>query len=58
MDPRIEALKSRHAAFEQALATELTRPAPDFLGVRELKRRKLRIRDIMANRERRRAPEA
>ena len=52
MDPRVEALKSRHAALEHALAIEMARPAPDFLCVRLLKRRKLGIRDIIAIRER------
>jgi|CXWL01.1.fsa_nt_gi hypothetical protein len=52
MDPRVATLKSRHAEIERALAIEMTRPSPDFVSVRELKRRKLRIRDIIAIRER------
>ena len=58
MDPRVETLKSRHAALDGALKIEMARPAPDFLCLRQLKRRKLRIRDIIAIRERLRAPAA
>ena len=58
MDPRLEALKSRHAAFERALEIEVTRPAPDFWSVREFKRRKLQIRDLIAIREKLRTPAA
>ena len=56
MDPRVETLRSRHADLESALLTEAARPAPDFLRIRDLKRRKLRIRDLIAIRERLRTP--
>jgi hypothetical protein len=58
MDPRIETLRSRHADLESAVSIEMARPAPDFGRIRELKRRKLRIRDLIAIRERLRTPAA
>ena len=58
MDPRLESLRSRHAELESTLSTETARPAPDFLRVRDLKRRKLRIRDLIAIRERLGTPAA
>ncbi len=58
MDPRAETLRSRHADLELAVLTEMARPLPDFLRIRELKRRKLRIRDLIAIRERLRTPAA
>ncbi len=58
MDPRAETLKSRHADLEHAVSMEMARPLPDFLRIRELKRRKLRIRDLIELRERLRTPAA
>ncbi len=58
MDPRVETLRSRHADLEHAVSIEMARPAPDFLRIRELKRRKWRIRDLIAIRERLRTPAA
>lgn len=52
MDPRAETLRSRHADLEHAVSMEMARPLPDFLRIRELKRRKLRIRDLIALRDR------
>jgi hypothetical protein len=58
MDARLESLKTRHAELETSLAEEMARPAPDFLRVRDLKRRKLFLRDAIALRERFRTPAA
>jgi hypothetical protein len=58
MDPRVETLRSRHAVLEHAVSIEMARPLPDVLRIRELKRRKLRIRDLIAIRERLRTPAA
>lgn len=58
MDPRAKTLRSRHADLEHAISMEMARPLPDFLRIRELKRRKLRIRDPIAIRERLPTPAA
>jgi hypothetical protein len=42
---RIETLKTRHAALEQAIDEEGTRPYPDEEVLQELKKRKLRLKD-------------
>lgn len=41
----VEALTARHAALEQELHLEQTRPAPDLVRVSDIKRRKLEIKD-------------
>lgn len=58
MDARLETLKTHHTKLEDALADEMARPAPDFLRVRDLKRRKLLLRDAIALRDRLRTPAA
>lgn len=45
---RIETLKTRHAALEQAIDEEATRPHPDDELLQELKKRKLRLKDEIA----------
>ncbi|TWS96811.1 DUF465 domain-containing protein [Reyranella sp. CPCC 100927] len=45
---RIETLKSRHAALEQAIHDEVTRPHPDDEVLQELKKKKLRLKDEIA----------
>lgn len=45
---RIETLKSRHAALEQAIHDEFTRPHPDDELLHELKKRKLKLKDEIA----------
>lgn len=45
VEQRIETLKSNHASVEAALRTENTRPHPDDVRIRDLKRAKLRIKD-------------
>jgi hypothetical protein len=46
---RIEALKSKHAALENAIASETNRPIPDVEQITQLKRQKLRIRDELTS---------
>lgn len=41
----VEELKSEHAGLELAIKSELARPYPDDDALRELKRRKLQIKD-------------
>ncbi|WP_291297030.1 YdcH family protein [Elioraea sp.] len=38
-------LEAQHEAFERTLADELTRPSPDAMLIRRLKRAKLALRD-------------
>ena len=58
MDPRAETQRRRHADLESAVSIEMARPAPDALRLLEYKRRKLRIRDLIAIRERLQTPAA
>ncbi|MCM2561052.1 DUF465 domain-containing protein [Lutimaribacter sp. EGI FJ00015] len=45
---RVAALNRRKADLEEEIAAEELRPAPDGLRLRQLKARKLRIRDQLA----------
>lgn len=45
---RIEALKARHAALDNAIQEENTRPHPDDTRIHDLKRQKLKIKDEIA----------
>jgi hypothetical protein len=45
---RIEALARRHDMLERDLASEMRRPLPCDISVRDLKRRKLKLKDEMA----------
>ncbi len=45
VDARIQQLSARHRALDSTLRDELTHPAVDSLRVRELKRRKLRLKE-------------
>ncbi len=45
VEQRIETLKSSHASVEAAIRAETTRPHPDDVRIRDLKRAKLRIKD-------------
>ena len=47
LDARIRELGSRHQSLEQALQDELRRPHADDIRVKELKRRKLRLKEEM-----------
>ncbi len=41
----VSQLKSEHAGLENAIKSEMARPHPDEAALRELKRKKLRIKD-------------
>ena len=45
IDARIRELDSRHQTLERAIQDEASRPASDELRLRELKRRKLRLKE-------------
>ena len=45
IDARIRELDSRHETLERAIADENSRPACDELRLRELKRRKLKLKE-------------
>ncbi|MDE2562983.1 MAG: DUF465 domain-containing protein [Sphingomonadales bacterium] len=44
----IGALQSKHAGLERQIAVEMARPAPDDVLLMELKKRKLRIKEEIA----------
>lgn len=48
MEHRLTRLRDRHAKLEAAIAQELARPARDDLRIKELKLRKLLIKDALA----------
>jgi hypothetical protein len=45
IEARIRELGSRHETLERAIQDETSRPAADELRLRELKRRKLRLKE-------------
>ncbi len=45
----VNALQSKHAGLEAAIAEEMNRPAPDETAIRSLKRKKLRIKEEIAS---------
>jgi hypothetical protein len=45
IEARIRELDSRHETLERAIADETGRPASDDLRLRELKRRKLKLKE-------------
>ena len=47
IEARIRELGSRHETLERAIQDETNRPAADELPLRELKRRKLRLKEEM-----------
>ena len=47
IEARIRELDSRHETLERAIQDETNRPAADELRLRELKRRKLRLKEEM-----------
>ena len=51
-DPRLASLRDRHAELDAAIAEEMARPQPDFLSIRALKRRKLMLKEAIAQRSR------
>ncbi len=48
MDSRIRELSERHKRVEAALASEMKHPTSDNARVHELKRKKLRLKDQIA----------
>ncbi len=44
----ISALESKHAGLERRIAEESTRPLPNDAVIKELKRRKLRIKEELS----------
>jgi len=47
IEARIRELGTRHETLERAIQDETSRPAADELRLRELKRRKLRLKEEM-----------
>jgi hypothetical protein len=47
IEARIRELGSRHETLERAIQDEVSRPAADDLRIRELKRRKLKLKEEM-----------
>ncbi|HLI65830.1 MAG TPA: DUF465 domain-containing protein [Caulobacteraceae bacterium] len=47
VEARIRELGSRHETLERAIQEEAGRPAADDLRIRELKRRKLKLKEEM-----------
>jgi hypothetical protein len=45
MEAHLSELERKHQALEAELAEELTHPSSDDLKIRELKRRKLHVKD-------------
>ncbi|TAN74543.1 MAG: DUF465 domain-containing protein [Magnetospirillum sp.] len=45
---RIESLKAKHADLEQAIESQSRSPNPDNSQIKDLKRRKLRIKDELS----------
>jgi hypothetical protein len=44
----VNALQTKHAGLEAALQQEMSRPAPDAATIQELKKRKLRLKEEIA----------
>jgi len=49
LQDRIESLKAKHAALENAIEVESRSPNPNNVEIGLLKRQKLRIKDELAN---------
>ncbi|WP_372005682.1 YdcH family protein [Tistrella mobilis] len=48
---RVEALKQKHAALDEALHSEYIRPKPDDQAIAELKRSKLKVKEEISRLE-------
>ena len=44
----ISALQTKHAGLERLIAEELTRPHPDNATLMDLKKRKLRLKEVLS----------
>ena len=51
IEARIRELGNRHRTLDQTIQRELTRPSVDTLQVRELKQRKLRLKEEITSLE-------
>lgn len=51
IDARIRELGNRHRKLEEAIRLEVGRPSADSLQVRELKQRKLRLKEEISSLE-------
>ena len=49
LDERIDSLKAKHTALDEAIEKENARPHPDELEIVGFKKQKLRIKDEIAN---------
>ena len=49
LDARIRELGSRHQSLEQAIQDEMRRPYADDIKLQELKRQKLRLKEMIQN---------
>ena len=49
LEERIDALKAKHQALEQAIDDENNRPHPDDFQISSLKKQKLQIKDEIAS---------
>jgi hypothetical protein len=58
MQDHIIALHARHAGLEAAVRLEIARPMPDEQRLSELKRQKLRLKDMIAVLSRHAGPES
>jgi hypothetical protein len=58
MQDHIGALHVRHASLEAAIRLEIARPLPDEQRLSELKRQKLRLKDMITALSRHAGPEA
>lgn len=52
LDERIDSLKAKHKALEEAIEEQTSRPHPDEFEVVSLKKQKLRIKDKIASLDR------
>ncbi|MGE0252786.1 MAG: YdcH family protein [Dongiaceae bacterium] len=51
MQEHIRMLKAKHAQLEEAVRVESARPMPDFFVITELKRKRLRLKEEIADAE-------
>ncbi len=49
LQDRIESLKAKHAALENAIVAESKRPYPNDVQIHTMKRQKLAIKDELSN---------
>ena len=47
MDSHVSALELRHADLDEQIASELRRPAPDSIRITQLKKEKLKVKEML-----------